>query len=122
VAEAAAGWIARCETDGLEGATIRGYRQHLELHILPPLGRQKLSKLSVPIDRGLQGRVAPGERVGADPARRRHHRTGAGVRDPARRRGADPHEPGLHPVVTATHPDGHDAEVRVRRIARERTG
>jgi integrase len=46
VAEAAEGWIKRVEADGLERATIREYRQHVDLHILPLIGRLKLAHLS----------------------------------------------------------------------------
>jgi integrase len=48
VAEAADLWLARCERDDLEAATILDYRQHLKLHILPYLARTKLSRLTVP--------------------------------------------------------------------------
>ena len=48
VAEAAELWIARCEREGLEAATILDYRQHLKLHILPYLTATKLSRLTVP--------------------------------------------------------------------------
>ena len=41
-------WIARCERDKLEAATLLDYRQHLKLHILPFLGNAKLSRLTVP--------------------------------------------------------------------------
>jgi len=48
VAEAADLWLARCERDDLEAATILDYRQHLKLHILPYLATTKLSRLTVP--------------------------------------------------------------------------
>jgi integrase len=50
--DAADEWIARVEANGmrgsgkLEGATIRQYRQHVKLHILPHIGG-KLSKLTM---------------------------------------------------------------------------
>lgn len=41
-------WIERCEADELEATTLRGYRQHLKLHIVPRIGATKLSRLSAP--------------------------------------------------------------------------
>ena len=48
VADAAKLWIARCEREGLEAATLLDYRQHLKLHIEPYLAATKLSRLTVP--------------------------------------------------------------------------
>ncbi len=48
VHEAATLWVARCEREGLEAATLLDYRQHLKLHILPFVGSVKLSRLTVP--------------------------------------------------------------------------
>jgi len=39
-------WIAQAKTDGLERATVRQYRQHLDLHIKPCLGHVKLAELT----------------------------------------------------------------------------
>jgi integrase len=47
VAEAGDRWIAQAELDGLEYATVREYRRHLEAHIKPILGSLKLSALTV---------------------------------------------------------------------------
>lgn len=41
-------WIERCETDELEATTLRGYRQHLRIHIVPRIGATKLSRLTAP--------------------------------------------------------------------------
>lgn len=49
IAEAAALWIARCEREGLERTTILAYRQHADLHIVPHIGKVKLSRLSTPV-------------------------------------------------------------------------
>jgi hypothetical protein len=49
VATAAAEWVASSEADGLERSTIRQYRQHVELHILPFVGAVKLSKLTAAV-------------------------------------------------------------------------
>jgi integrase len=46
VAEAAEGWIKRVEADGRERATVREYRQHVDLHILPRIGKLKLAHLT----------------------------------------------------------------------------
>ena len=48
VAQAAADWLAYVELEGRERATIQGYRQHVDLHINPRLGREKLAKLTTP--------------------------------------------------------------------------
>lgn len=48
VAEGAEIWIKRIEADGRERTTVRQYRQHVELHIVPRLGSAaKLASLSV---------------------------------------------------------------------------
>jgi integrase len=69
VAEAGKLWIATAERNGLERTTVDQYRQHLELHITPYLGRLKLSQLSAPLvrefeDRLRAGTAAPGEAEG----------------------------------------------------------
>jgi integrase len=51
VAAAGEKWIATAEAHDLERTTIEQYRQHLNLHIVPFLGRTKLAKLSVPVIR-----------------------------------------------------------------------
>jgi integrase len=49
VAEAAALWLERGELEGLERATLRGYRQHINLHIVPSrIGSEKLARLTTP--------------------------------------------------------------------------
>ena len=48
VAKAGEEWIETAEAAGLERSTVAQYRQHLDLHILPYLGRLKLSELSAP--------------------------------------------------------------------------
>jgi integrase len=65
VGEAADAWLQRAELDGLEPATIRQYRSHVEHHIRPLIGAVKLSRLSAPavqefVDRLLaEGRSRP---------------------------------------------------------------
>jgi integrase len=46
VLEAGEQWIVQAETDGLERASVRQYRQHLDLHIRPFLGLHKLAELT----------------------------------------------------------------------------
>ena len=48
VAEAAERWLKRVEADGRERSTIRQYRQHVTLHIVPRIGAVKLSNLTPP--------------------------------------------------------------------------
>src|SRR5258705_12998958 len=42
VREAADLWLARCERDQLEETTLRSYREHTRLHIVPRIGAVKL--------------------------------------------------------------------------------
>ena len=70
VAEAASLWLTTCENHGLERSTLTQYRQHVRLHIVPFLGRVKLSQLSAPLIREFEdklrvGEPAPGEAEGA---------------------------------------------------------
>lgn len=46
VAEAAENWIKRVEAEGRERTTVRQYRQHVDLHIAPRIGKFKLSHLT----------------------------------------------------------------------------
>lgn len=48
VAEAGETWIRDSERSGLEPSTLKQYREHLQLHINPLIGNQKLSKITVP--------------------------------------------------------------------------
>jgi integrase len=48
VAEAAQRWIKRVSADGRERTTIDQYRQHIDLHIAPRIGRMKLAQLTPP--------------------------------------------------------------------------
>jgi integrase len=48
VKEAAALWLKRCDEKRLERMTIKGYEEHVELHIVPFIGAKKLADLSVP--------------------------------------------------------------------------
>ncbi|PVE22850.1 site-specific integrase [Microvirga sp. KLBC 81] len=48
VKEAADLWLERCERDKLEETTLRQYRAHVNLHIVPRIGATKLSRLTTP--------------------------------------------------------------------------
>jgi len=48
VAEAAQDWIAYVELEGRERSTVAQYRQHVDLHINPRLGRERVAKLTTP--------------------------------------------------------------------------
>jgi integrase len=46
VAEAGKAWLDQAETDGLERATVTQYRQHLDRHVVPFIGTEKLAELT----------------------------------------------------------------------------
>jgi integrase len=48
VKEAAALWIKRCNEKRLERTTVKGYEEHVDLHIVPFIGAKKLSDLTMP--------------------------------------------------------------------------
>lgn len=48
VKDAAALWIRRCDEKRLERMTVKGYEEHVDLHIVPFIGAKKLSDLNVP--------------------------------------------------------------------------
>ena len=58
VAEAGKLWLATCEANELERATLQLYRQHLDLHIAPLIGTKRLNELTVPALRDLPGPAA----------------------------------------------------------------
>jgi integrase len=60
VAEAGVLWVKSADSNGLERSTIEMYRQHVEFHIKPYLGRRKLSELSVPVIRDFEDRLLSG--------------------------------------------------------------
>ena len=49
VAQAATEWLAHCEARGLEQATTTRYAVHVHKHIVPRIGRLKLTGLTVPV-------------------------------------------------------------------------
>jgi integrase len=69
VAEAGKLWIATAVRNGLERSTIDQYQQHLDLHIVPFLGRVKLAHLTAPLLREFEDQLhadipAPSEKGG----------------------------------------------------------
>jgi integrase len=48
VAEAAERWLRHVALEGRERATVANYRQHVDLHIVPRIGREKLARLTTP--------------------------------------------------------------------------
>ena len=47
-------WLDRCRLDGLEAGTLRNYKEHLDLHILPLIGDVELSRLTKPVVEGFR--------------------------------------------------------------------
>jgi integrase len=60
VSEAGKLWLATGESNKLERATLKGYRQHLDLHIRPYIGGVKLAQLTAPLVRDFEDRLAAG--------------------------------------------------------------
>jgi Phage integrase, N-terminal SAM-like domain len=89
VVEAAQLWLTTCENHGVERTTLTMYRQHVHLHIVPYLGRVKLSQLSTTLIRDFEdklrsGAPAPGAAEGASrsPAMMRKIGSSLGARAP----------------------------------------
>ena len=79
-AEAGKRWIESARNAGLERSTVEQYEAHLKFHIVPFLGRTKLSQLSAPTVREFEDRLMkegtePGG-VDAAPALARHGQEG----------------------------------------------
>jgi integrase len=55
IAEAADLWLQSCS--GLERATVTAYKQHVDIHIVPLMGREKLSELTAPRIRAFKDRL-----------------------------------------------------------------
>jgi integrase len=60
VAEAGKLWIDSARNAGLERSTVEQYEAHLKFHIVPFLGRTKLSQLSAPTIRAFEDRLREG--------------------------------------------------------------
>jgi integrase len=57
VAQAAESWIRAGEAAKLERATIKQYREHVDLHIVPIIGKLKLSDLNAPTIRNFEDKL-----------------------------------------------------------------
>ena len=57
IAEAGRLWLKTCEAAGLERSTLEQYRQHLNVHILPLIGKMKLSRFTAPKARDFEDRL-----------------------------------------------------------------
>jgi integrase len=57
IRDAADLWLTTGAARGLERATLAAYEQHARLHIVPSLGRMKLSRLSAPMVRDFEDRL-----------------------------------------------------------------
>lgn len=57
VAEAAADWLRTADELGLERSTRDQYRQHVDHHLVPFVGRVKLAAMTVPAVRDLESRL-----------------------------------------------------------------
>jgi integrase len=60
VAAAAASWLAAACAAGLEQATTDEYQRHVDMHIVPSLGRLKLAELSTPLIRDFEDKLRTG--------------------------------------------------------------
>jgi integrase len=56
VKDAAENWITSCRSR-LQDVTLDQYRQHVNLHIVPFIGREKLSKVTVPFVRAFEDKL-----------------------------------------------------------------
>jgi integrase len=61
VAQAGRLWLESGIEHELEQATLNQYRQHLDLHIKPYLGRLKLAQLNAPMIREFEGKLLRGD-------------------------------------------------------------
>lgn len=57
VEEAGKHWLATCEAAGLERSTLAQYRQHLNRHIVPLIGRSRLTEITIPFVRAFLDRL-----------------------------------------------------------------
>jgi integrase len=66
IATAGQTWLQTCRANGLELSTIDAYEQHLRLHIVPFIGRVRLSELSAPMIRKFEDDLREGREPGKD--------------------------------------------------------
>jgi integrase len=58
IAEAGQLWLQSCEAAALERSTVDCYRLHLKRHVVPLIGAVKLSRLTVPMVRAFEDKLA----------------------------------------------------------------
>jgi integrase len=75
VAKAGKAWLASAAADGLEASTVAQYRQHVDLHIVPFIGAEKLSRLNVPLIRAFRDSLLAGDETLPDEDLRRKPRS-----------------------------------------------
>lgn len=85
VKEAAELWIKRCNDKKLEAMTVKGYEEHVDLHIVPFIGAKKLADLTVPTVNAFADQLRDAGRSGE--MIRRVIRSLGGIFKEARRRG-----------------------------------
>ena len=58
--EAGEAWIKAADAEGLERTTVDQYRQHIDLHIAPFIGRFKLANLNASVVTAFKDTLKPG--------------------------------------------------------------
>jgi integrase len=69
-------WLESCEAAGFEATSIKSYRERVNLHIVPVLGKLRLSQLTVPLVRSFEERL---RKDGRSPAMVRKARAALGT-------------------------------------------
>jgi integrase len=64
-------WIRRVEANARERATVRGYSEHIKLHIVPRIGAVKLAKLSKGHVEGFRDSLIQGDKALSRPMARK---------------------------------------------------
>ena len=101
VKEAGEAWIKAADAEGLERTTVDQYRQHLDLHIAPFIGRFKLANLTASVVTAFKDTL---KREGRSPAMVRKIITSLGS------------------LVADAHDRGQAAHNAVRDLSRKRRG
>jgi integrase len=71
VADVAEKWIRKVEADARERATVRQYRQHIKIHIVPRIGAVKLAKLTKGHVEGFRDGLISGDKALSRPLARK---------------------------------------------------
>jgi integrase len=97
VAEAAELWVEKGKLEQLERSTLRQYRNHIALHIVPLIGGVKLARLSTPTIEGFRDDLL---RKGSRPMARKVLASLKSILGESQRRGLVAHN-AAHPVKVA---------------------